>query len=876
MNYEKGSEWRKWDLHVHSPKTHLNNQFNNCTINQFVKKVVASDLAAIGLTNYFRFCDDEISEIRDKLANKGIVVFPNLELRTQQENKQGEEMHVHIVFTNTIDITKISNFLGRLKTMDGKYCNNLESHEISNVTVSFETLKDALTKDGDIKHYEDYLLVACPRGQGSFRPGSRSGRGDTTARSIDEWADVLFGNNNDRSFFLNENRFNGASPKPVLLCSDAHSLDDIGKKFSWIKSDPTFEGLKQIICEPEDRVKIQENKPEEKNSYQVIKSIRADIGNTDIGKICKQTIQFNPNLNTIIGGRSTGKSTLLQIIARKIDSEVEINDFAESIVSDTATDITVVWQDGEEDKDRDIEFFPQNHMHIIANEEEKKDDLIKNIIKVTEKDDLIKEHERFCATNRDVLQANVDNLFKLQNYLDQLREELKEKGDKDGLEKEIKSLNKKIDDIQKDDDFSTDQKREYEEAKQKISECEQREKKLVEDIEQIKFLKDQDLFNTSFGYKFNQLSDLNSSDIEKIFEDIKQESEKIWRKHLTDKLRDINKQIKKYENDIKNEKNSESFKRGAKYLEKNNQYKELNDRLTIEKRKLTEIKSIQRKITETNKQIQTLLEETIDNHSAYDNKNNQLSDEFLLEHDDIAIKIKKIYQEDKCEELLKDFINLQSHERQKFVTGWSERYKANIKTEIADFLTKALNKNIELKAYKNIKDLTKGLLVENWFSISYELTYQNDIFENMSDGKKAFVILKLLLEFSNKKCPILIDQPEDSLDNRAIYNELVTYIRKKKKERQIILVTHNANIVVNADAEEVVVANQHGSDSKNKNDIQFQYVSGSLENTHKNNEKRKIILYSQGIREHVCELLEGGVEAFAKRENKYGIRRVMK
>jgi len=51
----------------------------------------------------------------------------------------------------------------------------------------------------------------------------------------------------------------------------------------------------------------------------------------------------------------------------------------------------------------------------------------------------------------------------------------------------------------------------------------------------------------------------------------------------------------------------------------------------------------------------------------------------------------------------------------------------------------------------------------------------------MSDGKKAFVILKLLLEFSHKECPILIDQPEDSLDNRAIYNELVAYLKQKRK-----------------------------------------------------------------------------------------------
>jgi predicted ATP-dependent endonuclease of OLD family len=142
----------------------------------------------------------------------------------------------------------------------------------------------------------------------------------------------------------------------------------------------------------------------------------------------------------------------------------------------------------------------------------------------------------------------------------------------------------------------------------------------------------------------------------------------------------------------------------------------------------------------------------------------------------------------------------------------------------------------------------------------------------MSQGKQAFVILKLLLDFNDKKCPILIDQPEDSLDNRAIYNELVQYIKKKKKERQIILVTHNPNVVVSADSELVIVANQHGKDSKNRDGIKFQYMEGSLENTFQKNDSNTNILESQGIREHVCEILEGGKEAFEKREEKYGFK----
>ena len=144
----------------------------------------------------------------------------------------------------------------------------------------------------------------------------------------------------------------------------------------------------------------------------------------------------------------------------------------------------------------------------------------------------------------------------------------------------------------------------------------------------------------------------------------------------------------------------------------------------------------------------------------------------------------------------------------------------------------------------------------------------------MSPGKKAFVILKLLLEFDTRECPILIDQPEDSLDNRAIYKELVQYIKDKKKTRQIILVTHNSNVVVSADSENVIVANQHGSKNINDGNIRFQYINGSLENSKMRNdgynEEIDSILPSQGIREHVCDILEGGQEAFEKREKKYG------
>ena len=120
-------------------------------------------------------------------------------------------------------------------------------------------------------------------------------------------------------------------------------------------------------------------------------------------------------------------------------------------------------------------------------------------------------------------------------------------------------------------------------------------------------------------------------------------------------------------------------------------------------------------------------------------------------------------------------------------------------------------------------------LFDNWYNIHYIVKSGNDTIEEMSPGKKALVLLELLISLEESKCPILIDQPEDDLDNRSIYDDLVQFIRRRKQERQIIIVTHNANIVLGADAEEIIIANQDGKDTENAQK-RFEYRSGAIEN----------------------------------------------
>lgn len=131
-----------------------------------------------------------------------------------------------------------------------------------------------------------------------------------------------------------------------------------------------------------------------------------------------------------------------------------------------------------------------------------------------------------------------------------------------------------------------------------------------------------------------------------------------------------------------------------------------------------------------------------------------------------------------------------------------------------------------------------------------KVTYNKKELDRLSAGQRGTVYLCLKLATDAFSKPIVFDQPEDDLDNEFIVNELIDIFKELKKYRQIIIVTHNANLVVNADAEQVIIA----SNEEEKLD----YIAGSLE-------EPKII-------EDICKILEGGKEAFDRRKKKYSIK----
>ena len=283
--------------------------------------------------------------------------------------------------------------------------------------------------------------------------------------------------------------------------------------------------------------------------------------------------------------------------------------------------------------------------------------------------------------------------------------------------------------------------------------------------------------------------------------------------------------------------------------------------------------NLSEEIQSLNSTCKKLSDDIIEKHCLLKEKTDDIAKKIKVNYDGLSINVLCQYLSNELQEFLEIRLNQRGADRQRYTQQFVQNYGTDNKLYASEILKKLLYGKIILKNGYDAQNVAIELLAKCWFKLSYELLYQNDSFTEMSEGKQAFVILKLLLEFSEKKCPILIDQPEDSLDNRAIYNELVEYLKKKKKERQIILVTHNSNVVVSADAENVIVANQEGIGSHNTNRFRFQYINGSLENTKAKVDNEDVILLSQGIREHVCDILEGGKDAFEKREQKYGFKR---
>lgn len=423
----RGSEWNRWDLHVHTKNTNKNDQFTSATFDEFCieffKKAIEKEIRVIGVTDYFSI--ENYLKVKDFLTRidsivplidikedvKNIYLIPNIELRMLPSTGSGKLINIHCLFNpdyidkleddffstlefNSFKMTR-SGMIRLGKDMDS----NLENDEIAyrnginNFLITPDQLESLFNKNSELrsntitvvsnnstdgasglqKHYELF-----EHDNGSSLDGIR--------KKIYNLSNMIFsGRKGDIEYFLGRKGDTKeeviqkcGSLKPCIHGSDAHSEEKLFEpdleRYCWIKGTTSFEGLKQVMYEPE-RVKIQEEKPEKKKEYDVIKSIK--IINTN-NTFTLNEISFNSNLNSIVGGKSSGKSLLLYLLAKTILSQEkfeEISKYENFVNYDELPkdiDCEVIWDDGiisnlsSNKNKRYIEYIPQMFLNNIA------------------------------------------------------------------------------------------------------------------------------------------------------------------------------------------------------------------------------------------------------------------------------------------------------------------------------------------------------------------------------------------------------------------------------------------------------------------------------------------------------------------------------
>ena len=547
----RGSEWRKWDLHVHTKGTNKNDQFSSSNMEDFLyeffKKAIEKEISAIGITDYFsidRYRDvvnyqENIDDKKDgdgkQLFNederkyiKNIFLFPNIELRMLPSTDKGRLINIHFIF-NPKFVTKLENdFFGELKNQDdfkmnrqgiidyGKKLkpnitdNGIVYREgINKFTLDVKTIKNLLDKNSEI---EENSIVVVSNSSSDGASGlqkhydlfeNEDGGLDGVRKTIYEISNAIFSANpKDIKFFLGRKSqgtdgYNNdvylkdieevinrvGSLKPCLVGSDAHKESDLFAKFTWIKADLTFEGLKQIIYEPEERVKIQEEEPDFKEDKEIIDKVKFISLNN---KFSNEEIYLNPNLNVIIGGKSSGKSILLYSIAKtlladtkdkllfknngeeryslkSIDSGFDFEITTKAGISQKISDR----EDGHNSLIPNIKYIPQNELVKLAEPElngkgESLNKLVRNLIcedtdSKQKYNDFI-ERVRGYDKNRDNL---IDNYFDTLDDIQKLEVELKTKSNKEVLQTNIKTNSEKVEELNKKAGLSDEQIQQY-------------------------------------------------------------------------------------------------------------------------------------------------------------------------------------------------------------------------------------------------------------------------------------------------------------------------------------------------------------------------------------------------------------------------------
>ena len=906
-----GSKWHKFDFHTHTPAS-FDYKDKNISADRWLEHAMREKLDCVAITdhNSGRWID-KLKTQNQQLKNspkkpdwyRDLTIFPGAEITVIESTRV---VHLLALFDPEFDSQSITSVLGA--------CGITEKFGQADTSTS-ESILGIMKK---IREQEGVVIPAHIDGNNGLLERQKTLNNGIIKKCLESAHGAEFCDINYPSTIKDSELRKALRKLAKVGGSDAHELNKIGRYYSWVKmSKPTIDSLKQALSDHELSIINTSSNP---NIFPEVYVTKLTINNMGhCGRIPSESfeITLNPKFNSIIGGRGTGKSTIIESIriASRQDKNLELeapltkNELEKFMGVSKKSGVGVMlreteillqrkrngkdyqirWrQDGEgvplesqsegqwkefnvgELNERfPITIFSQKQINELATNTQ---GLLGIIDRTPEVDKIswdyewdktkslflqLREQKRElnkALANEENLEAKLEDVeYDLKHYEEKghgevLKEYQKRNRQKNGLaiDHHLDSFENKIRELAEQFEISDFPEHLFDEKDETAEE-----------------MKDIHLETTR---RINEVIKSLFKSAQKVNEIRNQRSEKIKKSQFYSLLKKCGKDYEILIKEYKNRESSISISLYGEWVNKRNELQNRLDELQLGK---VEIELIDNAIIDSGKKLLSLrtelfmkrrefLEKVIGENDYVQMDIIPFGDITRLDNDfrgllnfDEGIFSSSILDVESKSGILYELHSWEENNTPKEkILELVDKIKSKIRT-----IAKGSEETEEKRFCNRLKKFfeSQPAIFDNfdcWFPedllrVKYSSNQFSSKFENLekgSAGQKAAAILAFLLSHGNE--PLVIDQPEDDLDNALISDLIVNGIHKSKNKRQLIIATHNPNIVVNGDSELVSVL------KFSKGQVKIDKQGG---------------LDDPNIRDAICNIMEGGREAFEKR-----------
>ena len=977
----RGSVWRRWEPHIHAPGTVLADNYpkeNGWELYLDALEAVSPPLEAIGVTDYC--ITRSYVRMREEKAGGRLceceLLFPNIELRLNIGTMKGNFVNIHLLVNpeHPNHVEELNRFLGRLEfsAYDDEFaCTHSELVRLGRRALNTDVDEEAALKHGvtqfkvslgnlldtyrSIDWAHDNIIIAVA-GNADGTSGVRDAADTTLRGEIEKAAHAIFASSlKQRDFWLGDGAASPAElkeryrgPKPCLWGSDAHDLERVGKpaegRSCWIKGLASFDALRHACRVPE-RAYVGSSPPAGAAASQVIDEVRIE----DAAWIKTPFLELNAGLTAVIGGRGSGKTALVDMIAAGCSSYVESQEnpsfLARASEHLTGSRVVVKWSSGEVSRAQPLGSPENRSSDAYPRVRYLSQQFVEDLCSIEGMPTLVAEIERVIFEAHPSLERDgaVDfgDLLDLRagGYRDARALEeaaLANISDQIGIEmektREVGPLKAKIAKKQKViGRYEEDRKALLPKDGQKTG---QRLQALLAAAEKVRgYLRSLGNRRTSIVGINNEVKDLRQNRAPEALRSMKERYKNValddgeWERFLLEYSGDVDKVVAAKSTEVdkrtrawKGEKPTVAVDDSGAFLAEDAdlartplatlqaEIERLETLVAADKESARKLAAVSKRIAEETNALESLKEKLSDCEGARDRAENLVAhretgyirvfDALLAEEQvlnglyaplverlseaggtvgKLSFSVARVADVAKWAKQGEDdlfdlrggpFRGIGSLEKEANLLlkdAWRTGDSGAVSAAMTKFREKHQDALLEKAPYLRTdrtnyrpwsRRFAQWLYSTSHVSLEYGIRYDGIDIRKLSPGTRGIVLVLLYLALDDADDrPLIIDQPEENLDPKSIFDELVPLFQDAKRKRQVIMVTHNANLVVNTDADQIIVADVGPQSADGLPPIT--YKSGGLDEAE--------------IRKDVCDILEGGEEAFRNRARRLRI-----